>query len=179
MKKLQIFDLDDTILRIPTFSAITPVESIDKYSGDPYRFYDARESLDYGKYNIQLIQPVYEEYLNSKGWSHQVLITHRVEELNSQVSFILDAVDMQFDEKYLLGRKGHKADVVNEILAKFPQVEEVEIFEDSVDQIISYKEKIKLRPNQSLTFWFVDKSKIFKLGTISITESKRIKLKTV
>ena len=179
MKKLQIFDLDDTILRIPTFSAITPLESINKYSSDPYQFYDAQESLDYGKYNIQLIQPVYDEYLNSKDWSHQVLITHRVKELVEQVSFILDAVDMQFDEIHLLGRKSNKADVVNEILVKYPNIEEVEIFEDSMDQIISYKEKIALKSNQSLTFWFVDKSKIFKLGTISITESKRIKLKTL
>jgi predicted RNA-binding protein len=179
MKKLQVFDLDDTILRIPTFAAISPADSIKIYNGDPYQFYDSPESLDCSKYNIQLIEPVYEKYLQAKDDAHQVLITHRVGDLMEQLFFILGAVDIDFNQVSMLGRKSKKANVVNKILEQYSTIEEIEIFEDSLVQIDEYQRGLNLKPGQKLTFWFVDKSKIFKLGNIIISEEERINLKTL
>jgi hypothetical protein len=179
MKKLQIFDLDDTILRIPTFSALNPNIAIAEYDSNPYIFYDSAESLDYSKYNIQLIEPVYQEYLNWKGKSYQALITHRVPELAGELADILIKIDMTFDEIKMLGRKSEKSKEVNKILEKNREIMEIEIFEDSLIQIESYQKNIKLEPHQTLTFWFVDKSKMFKIGNINLTDHKRINLKTI
>lgn len=179
MKKLQVFDLDDTILRIPTFASINPKECIELYNEDPYRFYDSLESLDYNKYNIQLIEPVYQKYLEAKHNSYQVLITHRVEELRNPLEFILKSLDFDFDRVEMLGRKSKKALIVNEILDKIKSIEEIEIFEDSLVQIDEYQKNLKLKNRHRVTFWFVDKSKMFKLGNIKISEEERIKLKTI
>jgi len=179
MKKLQVFDLDDTILRIPTFSAVNPNEAAIIYGENPYQFYDSPESLDYRKYNIQLIEPVYEEYLKERENSYQVLITHRVPEVGVEIHFILNAIDMSFNEIAMLGRKSEKSEVISNILKRIDTIEEIEIFEDSLIQIESYQRNIKLGKNQKLTFWFVDKSKIFKISNINLTDHKRIKLKTI
>jgi hypothetical protein len=179
MKKLQVFDLDDTLLRIPTFASVSPTESIELYGGDPYSFYDSPQSLDYNKYNIQLIEPVYEKYLAEKGSSYQALITHRVKELGGTIDFILKSLDFDFNQISMLGRKSKKALVVNSILKEVETIKEIEIFEDSLVQINEYQQNLKLKADQTLTFWFVDKSKIFKLGNITISEEKRINLKTI
>ena len=179
MEKLQIFDLDDTLLRIPTFAAVPPAKAKYQYLDNPYQFYDSVESLDYKKYNIQLIEPVYEKYLEAKDSSYQALITHRVKELYSKLKFILKALDFDFNQVEMLGRKSKKAKIVNKILDRIETIKEIEIFEDSLVQINEYQKYLKLKEGQTLTFWFVDKSKIFKLGNITISEEKRIKLKTI
>ena len=96
-----------------------------------------------------------------------------------ELFFILNAVDIDFNSVSMLGRKSKKANVVNKILEQYDTIEEIEIFEDSLVQIDEYQKGLTLKPKHKLTFWFVDKSKIFKLGNINISEEKRISLKTI
>lgn len=181
MSKLQIFDLDDTLFRIPTFSAVHPTEAESKYGLDPYKFYDSAESLDFLKYTISLIEPVYEEYIKEFR-SIQHLITHRVQNLSSELNTLLNAANLKFNYISMLGRVGSKADIVNKKIHEslIGEIKHIEIFEDSFDQILNYKQNLILESDQQLTFWLVDKSKVFKLDNqLQVQETKRIKLRNI
>jgi hypothetical protein len=183
MTKLNVFDLDDTLLRIPTYtSKFHMEETFDNMKlNDPYDFYDHWCSLDRVLHNIQFIDPVLSDLKQgiSEKSTMSVLITHRVESLRHNVMEILISNGIEFDDSYFLGRKSKKAEVVAKILKKHQSISHITIYEDSVAQILQYSQVFVENPEyhgKTFEFYIVDKSRVFKLTSLNLTDVRSIKL---
>ena len=182
--ELSIFDLDDTLLRIPSY---TSKKFLDTYLGHtyldtPYSFYDNEVSLDESIFDIYLIEPVFkaweESYVDLN--SSPVLITHRSDKLQKLVLDLLAKRGIYFDKSYFLGRKLDKIEIVDQLLnSEFncENLTRIKIFEDSIDQIFKYQQYFKSKNLAiDIDYWIVDKSRIFKINEVSLTHKQKIKL---
>lgn len=184
ISELSIFDLDDTILRIPSY---TSKKFLDTYLGHnyldtPYSFYDNQVSLDESIFDIYLIEPVVkaweESYVDLAAAS--VLITHRSDKLKERILDLLAKRGIYFDKSYFLGRKLEKIEILEELLtSEFDcrNLTRIKIFEDSIDQIFKYQQYFKSKNLAvDIEYWIVDKSRIFKISEVSLTNKQKIKL---
>ena len=183
-KVLRIFDLDETFFRMPGYTSKKSAETEELSFSHPYDFYDHPVSLCERLHNIQMIKPVYEDWKQSQlDPEHStVLITHRVEELRGTVTEILEKRGVKFDQMFFLGRIRSKAEVLAEIIESLPDLEEVLIYEDSIQQLSIYQnlaEELKIKSNRrypDFKFYIVDKSKVYRIQGIQLSEEKRITL---
>lgn len=184
VRVLRVFDLDETFFRMPGYTGKKSVESDTLTFSHPYDFYDHPASLCEDTHNIQLIGPVYEEWKKSHlDPEHATaLITHRVEELRQEVFKILEKRDIVFDEAFFLGRKTSKADTLIKLIDLYPRLDEVHIYEDSIQQLEIYQSlenRLILKSNRvypKFHMYIVDKSKMYKIKNIDLSEEKRIEL---
>jgi hypothetical protein len=202
MKKLQIFDFDETLFRVPGFASIAFAEFQyntgkrflqkpalpKKKFNTPYEFFDDPISLDTTIYKIQLIKPVYDAWKkgNDDPNCYQVLITHRSRNTREAVEKILDLNNISFDNMFFLGRTKNKAEVVNRLFnigyLKNEKLYDVEIYEDSIYQIQSYQANLNCcnptfyNEKARTSFFIVDKSKMFRIYKVNISDQKRIEL---
>ena len=185
--RLQVFDFDDTLFRIPTYTSKTHIEALGYGFGNPYEFYDHEISLDESLHNIQLISPVYDAWKEGSEDEScmQLLITHRVEGVRDAVMKVLDARNMHFDKIFILGRVTEKVDSMKEIIKVLPNLETIEIYEDSIDQIIRYQEfgnsynnllYLSKKPYLNIKIYIVDKSKMYRIENVKLSEKTRITL---
>jgi hypothetical protein len=174
IKRIKIFDLDETIIRAPGYSSL---KSITDQFPAPYLFYDNKISLDSKIFNIQFIEPVI-SWITERDQENSIniLITHRVKELEEEINQVLSIKDLQFKEKFFLGRTTHKGFVLEDIIKKYPEADEFLIFEDQIAQILNYLEISKNYPDKKFQYWQVDKARIFKIENLTVSEEKRIKL---
>jgi hypothetical protein len=185
--RLQVFDFDDTLFRIPTYTSKTHLEGLGFEFNDPYEFYDHNISLDESLHNIQLISPVYDAW--KEGFADescmQILITHRVVAVEEALMKVLTLRGMAFDKIFILSRKTEKVVSTQEIIRTLPNLVEVEVYEDSIDQIIRYQEffnylndllsineKTQLNPK----IYIVDKSKMYQIQNVQLSDPRRITL---
>lgn len=176
--KLKVYDLDDTLIRNPSYCS---KKLIEEKTGKPfdsvYSFYDHPLSLDVKEYHIQLIGPVFEEW--QEGYRDpetlQILVTHRVESLSRNVTDLLARKGITMDHYYFCSRLTPKVEVLDSLLKEYNFIQKVEIFEDSYEQIGLYLEYLN---SVSLEFdiWAVDKSKVFKVESLKLAQPKRIRL---
>lgn len=191
IKRLQIFDLDDTLLRVPSYTSKKHVESLGYGFSGPYEYYDHPISLDEGINNIQLIEPVYEDWKNGKTDPQcmQILITHRVESLADVVKEVLKNRGIEFDQYFFLGRVTPKWETTREIVRSLSNLEEIEVYEDSVHQIAEYQEFFNrennirwlTQPHGSIPYFktkicIVDKSKTYTIDNLRLSNEKKIRL---
>ena len=184
---LLVFDLDETLFRMPGYVGKTQVEVQGIRFDHPYDFYDHPVSLSEIVYNIQLIKPVYEAWK----WGTQVpgtisiLVTHRVESLQSQVMEILSSRGIFFDQTFFLGRKSSKAETVREVLRQNPAIGKIRIYEDSIQQIDIYQkffEQLNRQrdlaelPSYEYKTYIVDKSKVYRIEKVKLSEETAIEL---
>ena len=175
--KLQIFDFDETFFRMPSYSSI-PHADTEKFK-DAYSFYDSSESLSDINYNIKVIEPVYEAWSSGKNdmSTVQALITHRVTEVASDVMKILNIRRISFDYYFFLGRVSPKSDEIFNMLRANPSIDTIEIYEDSINEIFKYQSFFnKNKHNMDIRYYIVDKSSMFRISDVELTEAKRIKL---
>lgn len=184
---LQIFDLDETLFRMPGYTSKKHVESEDLKFETPYSFYDHPASLCEDSHNIQLVGAVYDFWKEgfAKPEIASVLITHRVAELEPQVTAILDKRDIVFDKMFFLGRVTPKVDKVKELLEKLPNLTEIRVFEDSIEQLDKYQDffqglnnllYIDKKPYIEIKLYIVDKSKMYRIENFKLSEKTRIQL---
>lgn len=184
IKVLQVFDLDETFFRMPGYTSKKSVESEDLKFSHPYDFYDHPASLCEEAHNIQLIGPVYAAWKKGHLDPEQatVLITHRVEELREEVSKILARREIEFDSSFFLGRKTSKADTLLALINSYPHLDEIYIYEDSIQQLDIYQKlekKLIVSSNRiypKFHMYIVDKSKMYKIKNIDLSEEQRIEL---
>jgi hypothetical protein len=195
---LSVFDFDETLFRMPGYTDRFSVERLnpDLSFPTPYSFYDHPSSMDPEIHNIQLIGPVYEDW---KAAVHDpetrtILITHRTEELRPCAQRLLDMHGIKFNEMYFLGRRSEKIETLYTELEYFPEVREISIYEDSLEQLIKYQDfffeytwqarqpkqlagALGLLPNPyTLNMNFVDKSKVIPLYNLGTGEARKIEL---
>ena len=184
IKVLQVFDLDETFFRMPGYTSKKSVESEDLKFSHPYDFYDHPASLCEDAHNIQLIGPVYAAWKKGHLDPEQAtaLITYRVEELREEVFNILSRREIEFDSSFFLGRKTSKADTLLALIAQYPYLDEVHIYEDSIQQLDIYQrleKRLMISSNRiypKFHMYIVDKSKMYKIKNIDLSEEQRIDL---
>lgn len=154
---INIFDFDETLFRVPSFSCSEAGKL------KPYEWFDDPRSLKEPSRIIPIVNIV-ERTWNGSGNDVNYLITHRVNECKDIVNTLVDGVGCQFEERFFLGRKENKAMKVLEIIDKNPQATSLTIYEDSLFEIIEYAAVLEdERTNLKIKFVFVDKSKIITL----------------
>lgn len=180
--KISVFDLDETVVRMPSYTASKQIEKESKWKlkfPTPYSFYDNPLSMDRSLHNIQFISPVVEDARVSihDASSRTVLITHRTEELRDQVKRVLFPSGLEFDKIYCLGRATEKFDTLMKELEENPSINEVSIYEDTLEQIIKYKAGFdQVGKFYDVRFYFVDKAKVYRLYGFEAGEKRRIEL---
>jgi hypothetical protein len=181
IKRLCIFDFDETLVRAPGYTDKKAVERLfpEIEFPTPYSFYDHPLSLDEDIHNIQAISPVVEDLNNAnKDFSSKtILITHRIGRLAKEVDAILDARSLKFDRKVFLGRESEKSEILYQEIRHNPNVEVISIYEDSFEQIAKYQDFLDSKGFKgTVEFYIVDKSKVIKLYSFFKGDSRRISL---
>lgn len=178
--RLQVFDFDETFCRVPSYASKRLAETDELKFSHPYDFYDHPNSLNDNVYNIQMVGPVYDSWKEGRAdlLTCQALITHRVKEVKSEVIKILDNRSIKFNEYHFLGRKTPKVDEVVSMLLDRPNVKTIEIYEDSIHQLSLYQEYFDMIPKEmyEVSLYLVDKSKMFKIDSIRISDAKKVVL---
>ena len=181
--KLFIFDFDETLVRAPGYTDKKAVERAhpELQFPTPYSFYDHPKSLCEDLHNIQVILPVADDLTraNKNFQSRTILITHRVEELEPEVSEIIKSRGLHFDSQFYLGRASEKSEVLRAELEENFDINEIHIYEDSFEQISKYEaflETIEFPFPVRVQYYLVDKSKVIELHSFTRGESRRITL---
>lgn len=196
--KILVFDFDETLFRMPGYTDRFSVERLnpDLSFPTPYSFYDHASSMDPEIHNIQLIGPVYEDWKEASEdqTARTILITHRTEELRPYAEHLLKMHGIVFDEMYFLGRSSEKIAILEKELGYLPNIKEISVYEDSLEQLIKYQDfyyeyfsgEYKKRFKSADDFFkkfiflnmqFVDKSKVINLSDFSTGESRKIELR--
>jgi hypothetical protein len=162
MAKLQIFDFDETLFRVPSYVC-------KEASGlTPYEWFDSAKSLDLS-FNIRGIENVISKTKDKSAMN--ILITHRVIETRAAVLDVLSTQNIRFDKLYFLGREGKKVDKVIELLRADEEIDEVVIYEDSLYQIIEYTSGLRdYGFDGNVNFVFVDKNKLIEFDMATARE---------
>jgi len=180
--KISVFDLDETVVRMPSYAARKQVELLTSNSQSfptPYSFYDDPISMDRSIHNIQFVSPVLEDWRQSSydASSRTILITHRTEELRPCVELVLGPAGLEFDAIYCLGRVTEKFDTLAKELEENPSINEISIYEDTLEQIIKYRSGFdRMGKGYDVRFYFVDKAKVYRLQDFKVGENRRIQL---
>ena len=157
---INIFDFDETLFRIPNYTA-SEAKGI-----EPYDWFDDPQSLD-DRFNIRGIKNTLDETRGSE--SLNFLVTHRVLACKPAVLQLLMNHGAKFDEVFFLGRAESKSIIVSKIILDHLNIKVVTIYEDSLFEIIKYTEEfIKSGLIDKVRFKFVDQSKIITLDTSAV-----------
>ncbi len=192
IKRLVVFDFDETLFRMPGYTDKYSVERLypELSFPNPYSFYDHPTSMDPEIHNIQIIGPVYADWVKASQDpdARTILITHRTEELRPCAERLLNMFGITFNESYFLGRLSEKIETLKQELDALPNVKEISIYEDSLEQLRKYQDFFyayvmkksgpvrTLADFVSLDMQFVDKSKVIALSDFSTMGSRRIEL---
>ena len=162
MAKLQIFDFDETLFRVPGYVCKEAAGLT------PYEWFDSPKSLD-SSFNIRGIESVISRTRDKS--SMNILITHRVVETRDAVIDVLSTQNVRFDKLYFLGREGKKVDKVIELLRADDEIDQLVIYEDSLYQIIEYTSGLRdYGFDGNVNFVFVDKNKLIEFDMATARE---------
>jgi hypothetical protein len=136
--KLSLFDFDDTLFKTP-------------YSED-WDYMDTPQSLSLFKWKFEVnggvIKDYKKEYLNDN--SKVILLTNRISDVENELKAVLDFHLIFFDEYLpIKGKDGNrsKGQRVLQLLKKYPQVNEIEYWEDKEKHIVDVLNVLKKFPN--------------------------------
>lgn len=145
IKKLYIFDMDDTLVKNPDRDECQRVWK-EKFGIDwPHKgVFSKPESLDYTIFEIPTIPHVIEHYdkIKNDNSVYTVLLTGRRNKLDKEVKALLGYKNIVFDE-YLLNNMGDTMDFklhhLQRLSEEFPNIEEMHFFEDRIEHIPHFK----------------------------------------
>jgi hypothetical protein len=83
---------------------------------------------------------------------------------------------MSFDHSFFLGRVTPKVEATAKIMENLPHLKTVEVYEDSVHQIIQYQEFFQNKDNLEVKIYIIDKSKAYRIENLKLSEERRIVL---
>jgi hypothetical protein len=181
MKELNVFDFDETLFRVPNFCSKTYLEKKipTLYFEKPYDFFDNSASLDLELFNIFAIKPSFEKFKESLSSddSNTIIITHRTQNLKKDIISILKKFGIiNFNNIYTLGRKKSKVEILEKIIKENSSILKVNIWEDSIQQLNEYSKFNFIEKNIEVSYYFVDKSRIFKVESFNFIEEEKIQL---
>jgi len=146
INKIAIFDFDGTLMDTP--HAEEGKREWEEKTGSPYPhrgWWSKRESLDTEVFDIQPIKSTISDYVieNDTPTTYMVMLTGRLPNQKDQVEDILHSYDIVFDE-YHYKDDGDtltsKFNTIKSLLNRFPNVEEIEMYEDREPHAIAFEE---------------------------------------
>lgn len=167
-RRINIFDFDETLFRVPGFTCSEAVGLT------PYEWYDSELSLS-ENFPIRAILNTIE--VASGDECMNFLITQRKEKFRPIISRLLEKRLAKFERLIFLGRNSKKSDEALELI-RIHNVNQVEIYEDSLWEIMSYTAAfMQSEIDVDFSFTFIDKSKIIQIDkatAIKLTESASV-----
>jgi len=156
---LNIFDFDNTLMRTPVRKiGIKMWEDHYKTKYPSKNWWGRPESLDpmvfndYIKPNNSILSEFKKDINKKNVWT--IMLTHRLPELSNIVEYYLNLFNIKFDD-YLYRRSFFlsKADDINDYIPKFPNLKEINIWEDRKEEIdIIKKWAYKVEPWLNIDF---------------------------
>ena len=143
IKKLAFYDFDSTLIESPM-----PEEGKEQwaeYYGQPYPhkgWWGRAESLDMNVFDIDVFDNIVSLARNDiqDPNTRAYILTSRLERLRPQLTAILDSIGLHFDELILKKDERSKGQVVLDEIAKYPDVERVDVYDDNYErEITSFK----------------------------------------
>jgi hypothetical protein len=172
---LNVFDFDDTLFRIPSHTTDRDFD----LKGDVHTWYDNPVSLDFTKHKTQLIETVSN---CASPTSHNIIITRRIHELNDVIRGVLRhyKVEDMFHAVFTIGHNSEKSYVLRNFLMNQYEngqsYERIEIYEDSMHQILKYKELFEPMFRTPVQYYFVDKTHLIQVDSLSGISLTKLKL---
>jgi hypothetical protein len=141
IKKLCVFDFDNTLMRTPTRKE--GIKNWEDFYDEQYTsksWWSKPESLDLEVFK-DFIKPNEDVLFDfrrniSKKDTWVIMLTHRLPELKNEVNKVLNKFDIEFDDQ--LFRRSFfltKADDLDEYITRFKNLKEIEIWEDRESEI--------------------------------------------
>lgn len=146
INKISIFDFDGTLMKTPH-----PEEGKkqwEEFTGKEYPhigWWGKPESLDDSVFDIQPIEPTVEDYLKEKSNPETlvIMLTGRLPHQAEQVEELLLLHNVSFDEYHYKGNGDtltSKINTIKSLLNRFPNVTEIEMWEDREPHAIEFKQ---------------------------------------
>lgn len=146
INKISIFDFDGTLMKTPH-----PEEGKkqwEEFTGKEYPhigWWSKPESLDDSVFDIQPIEPTVEDYLKEKSNPETlvIMLTGRLPHQAEQVEELLLLHNVSFDEYHYKGNGDtltSKINTIKSLLNRFPNVTEIEMWEDREPHAIEFKQ---------------------------------------
>lgn len=154
IKRLAVFDMDGTLIDTPM-----PEQGKimwEKHYGQKYPYlgwWGRPESLDLNVFDIVPFQSV-KHQLDKEIATHDtfvIILTSRMEKLRTQVQAILDKNDISVDKLDMKRAEGDKGIKVLRYVQQFPDLVEINVYEDRDTDIQSY-ENIRNQIPEGITF---------------------------
>jgi len=145
-RKISVFDFDSTLVETPTGTPEDRQKWADKY-GKPWPYlgwWGREESLDSTVWDMNPIKEVYNAWEKevSNPQTVTVLLTGRLIKQSHLVKGITDSIGYRFDH-YLFNTRGNtlenKISHLNNLLKEYPDVNEVELWDDRLEHFDSFE----------------------------------------
>ena len=183
MKKLAVYDFDGTLVNSPTPDI--GKQKWSEYYKQPYPYqgwWSRKESLDLNVFDFNIfptiVGKIRDDYIDSQ--TFVMILTARLESLRPQVEAILKAKNIPYNalEMNPNGATNRKGDVIMHYYEKFPELEEIDVYDDMQNKLSKLEEYTEIRDNlpdtidykiyhvQDGSFYLVDEFGHNKLGQL-------------
>jgi hypothetical protein len=149
IKRLIAFDMDGTLLN--TFGPEEGMGIWREKTGTEYPkigWWSKPESLDLNVFDIKpfpkVLNILNKEMLNSE--SYVIILTSRIEKLRPNVQAVLDTNQINVHKLDMNQGNENKGDKILKYIQEFPDLEEINVYDDREKDIISYKQIKKSIP---------------------------------
>ena len=145
IKKISIFDFDGTLVDSPKPEDGIPIwEEVNGYEYPFKTWWDRVESLDQEVFDIDTIESTIDDYNEEYGNEDTlvIMLTGRIPKLKNTIKNILDKNNIYFDEYHFKDIDNtllSKVNTIEELLLRYPNVEEIEMWEDRKHHAIAFK----------------------------------------
>jgi len=176
IKKIAIYDFDDTLVRTPRVESAKAglllakkfgidVPTLDEILENHYEWYDHPISLHPDIFYLEVlpgIRKYVDEDINDPE-TITALITHREHVLEKSVKHIIEDINgIKFDHYSIKGRSHNKIETLEVLLKEYPDVNEISVHEDSFKELVNY-EKYRIANGYKSNMYFENQKYIFKL----------------
>jgi len=142
VKTLNFFDFDGTLAN--TMEPEEGVKTYEQLTGEPYPhegyagWWDNKESLE--PFDVKINPSVKKEYSKKllEPNSKVILLTNRKGKLHNQIKGILDKNGVKFDAYDYKGDGNEKPDRIKSYLEQYPEVKEVNVYDDMQEQLVMF-----------------------------------------
>jgi hypothetical protein len=140
--RLVAFDFDKTLINSPLEDEGKEIWLEKTGNSYPYKGWWGRpESLDINVFNIKPFPSIYKQYKKeiSTPDTYVIILTSRIEKLRPQIEAILNKNDIHVNEIDMFNDKLTKGQRILEYLKKFPDLIEINVYEDRQSDIVALK----------------------------------------